>query len=158
MHHNVQPINPEFATEQNGPLLTEAQRTLTYDEELDAHRTAPIESTMRDIDDCHTTAENAAVPLFSAEIVVTDWKPSQPGGTVDGQSTQLWFSYGTTIGTVTPAKARAIAAEMRAFAARLESLCDRADEIAADDHEDDAGRFFRRHFPKVAEFLAGGDL
>ncbi|MFF0104519.1 hypothetical protein [Streptomyces hirsutus] len=144
-------------------LLTEAQATLAYDNTVGVHRTAPIESAMRDIDDCHTTAENAAVPLFQAEIVVTDWKPQAPvqvdgrfqsGGTVDGQFTQLWFSYGATIGTVTPGKAREIATEMRAFAARLEALCDRADEIAAEDHEDDAGRFFARHFPKVAAFLA----
>ncbi|MEV5429251.1 hypothetical protein [Streptomyces sp. NPDC052701] len=126
-------------------LLTEAQRTLTYDEGLGAWRTAPVESAARDIDDIASDSENAQTPLFAAEVVVTDWKrlaPVQqedglfgPGGTVDGRFTELWFHYGTSTGTVTPAKAREIVAEMRGFAARLEALCDRADEIAADDYE-----------------------
>lgn len=126
--------------------LTPEQTTLVMDKGLGAHRTAPIESELRDIDDCHTAAENASMPLFQAEIVVTDWKPLPPvkvdglfgpGGSVDGRFTQLWFTYGTSTGTVTPAKAREVAAEMRAFAARLDALCDRADEIAADDFEGD---------------------
>lgn len=128
-----------LATEQP---LTPAQSTLTYDEGLGAHRTAAIESELRDVDD--NAAENAAVPLFRAEIVVTDWKPLppvkvdgmfRPGGTLDGRFTQMWFGYGVTTGTVTPAKAREIVAEMRAFAARLDALCDRADAIAASDFE-----------------------
>ncbi|MFE1250500.1 hypothetical protein [Streptomyces sp. NPDC058741] len=125
-------------------LLAEAQRTLTYDEGLGAHRTAPVESPMRHLDDQYSAEENAAVPLFAAEVVVTDWKslaPVQvgglfgPGGTVDGRFTELWFHHGTSTGTVTPAKAREIAQELRAFAARLEALSDVADEIAADDYE-----------------------
>ncbi|MFH9012662.1 hypothetical protein ACH4C6_14890 [Streptomyces sp. NPDC017943] len=125
-------------------LLTVPQQTLTYDDGLGAWRTAPIESAMRDIDDQHTTEENAGVPLFSAEVVVSDWKTLPPvevdgrfvsGGSVDGRFTQLWLSYGDTTGTVTPAKAREIVAEMRSFAARLEALCDVADGIAADDYE-----------------------
>jgi hypothetical protein len=43
--------------------------------------------------------------------------------------------YGTSTGTVSPAKGREIVAEVRAFAARLEALCDVAEEIAADDYE-----------------------
>ncbi|MFI0134754.1 hypothetical protein [Streptomyces luteogriseus] len=125
-------------------LLTEAQRALTYDEGLGAHRTAPIESAMRDIDDEHTPDENAAVPLLGAEVVVTNWKPSEPlqedgmfrpGTAVEGRFTQLWLMYGTSTGTVSPAEAREIVAEMRDFAARLEVLCDVADAIATDDYE-----------------------
>ena len=124
--------------------LTDAQRTLTYDADLGSHRTAPIESPMRDIDDQYTAAENAAVPLFTAEVVVTDWKALEPaevdgrfrsGGTVDGRFTEMWVSHGHTTGTVTPAKGREIAQAMRDFAARLDALCDRADEIAADDFQ-----------------------
>jgi hypothetical protein len=125
-------------------LLTEAQRTLSHDEGLGAWRTAPVETDMRDINDDHTPNENAAVPLLAAEVVVTDWKPSEPvqedgmfrpGTSVEGRFTQLWVMYGTSTGTVTPAKGREIVAEMRAFAARLEALCDVADGIAADDYE-----------------------
>ncbi|MEW2610237.1 hypothetical protein AB0937_08505 [Streptomyces sp. NPDC047880] len=127
-------------------LLTVPQQTLSYDEGLGAHRTAPIESAMRDIDDEHTPDENAAVPLLGAEVVVTNWKPSEPlqedgmfrpGTAVEGRFTQLWLMYGTSTGTVSPAKAREIAREMRDFAARLEVLCDVADEIATDDYEAD---------------------
>jgi hypothetical protein len=124
--------------------LTTPQTTLIHDEGLGAWRTARIESAMRDVDDIATPEENAQTPLFAAEIVVTDWKPLapvqegglfRPGGTVDGRFTEMWFHYGTTTGTVAPAKARQIVAEMRAFVDRLEALCDRADEIAADDYE-----------------------
>lgn len=138
-------IVAQAAAEQAG-LLTVPQQTLTYDEGLGAHRTTAIESPMRHLDDQYTAEENAAVPLFAAEVVVTDWKsltPVQegglfrPGGTVDGRFTDLWFHHGTTTGTVTSAKAREIAREMRDFAARLEALCDVADEIATDDYEAD---------------------
>ena len=136
-------IVAQAAAEQAG-LLTVPQQTLTYDEGLGAHRTTAIESPMRHLDDQYTAEENAAVPLFAAEVVVTDWKsltPVQegglfrPGGTVNGRFTDLWFHHGTTTGTVTPAKAREIAREMRDFAARLEALSDVADEIATDDYE-----------------------
>ncbi|MFF9215512.1 hypothetical protein [Streptomyces viridosporus] len=99
-------------------LLTEAQTTLTYDNGLDGHRTAPVETEQRDVDSISSDAENQRTPLFSAEIAVTD-------------RTEIWFGYGTTIGEVSPAKARQIAATMRDFAARLDALCDVADEIAA---------------------------
>lgn len=124
--------------------LTREQMELTYDEDLGGHRTTPIETPMRDIDDQHTDEENAVVPLFSVEVVVTDWKALPPveaggrfvsGGSVDGRFTEMWFRHGDTTGTVTPAKAREIAAEMRSFAARLDALCDVADEIAADDFQ-----------------------
>ncbi|MEV5182867.1 hypothetical protein AB0K88_24215 [Streptomyces werraensis] len=126
-------------------ILTEAQRTPVLDESVGFYRTTPIESAARDIDDQYTADENAAVPFLSAEIVISDWKTAEPtqrsngmfgpGDTVDGRFTEVWLSYGTTTGTVTPAKAREMAAEMRSFAARLDALCDVADEIAADDYE-----------------------
>lgn len=128
--------------------LTPAQSTPVLDEDLGAWRTAPVESTLRDIDDDHTPAENATLPLLAAEVVVTDYKRLPPvqdtdgryrsGGSADGRFTQMWVHYGTSTGTVTPAQGREIAAEMRAFAARLDALCDRADDIAADDYEDGA--------------------
>ncbi len=103
-------------------LLTVAQQTLVFDAGLGAYRTARIETDMRDVDSISSDAENARTPLFSAEMVVAD-------------QVELWFGYGTTIGEVSPGKAREIVAEMRAFAARLEALCDVADGIAADDYE-----------------------
>lgn len=136
------------------PHLTAAQVTPVLDKDLGAQWTAPIESAMRDLDDCHSTAENAVVPLFGARIVISDWKSLAPvkteggmfgpGEQVDGRFTDLWFSYGTTTGTVPRAQAREIVDEMRQFAARMEALCDRADELAADD------------FVAVAEGSAGG--
>ncbi|MGW4021066.1 hypothetical protein [Streptomyces sp. NPDC005009] len=135
--HPLIPMQPA------GPL-TIPQQTLTHDGDLGAWRTAPIETAQRDIDDIASPAENARTPLFAAEVVVTDWKSLAPveadgmfgpGGTVDGRFTEMWFHYGTTTGTVTPTKARQIAREMHDFAARLDALCDRADEIAADDYE-----------------------
>lgn len=140
----VQDAEPAREHPEVASLLTEAQRTLTYDANFGGHRTTPVESTARDIDDGYTTAENAAVPLFTAEVVVTNWKALEaaqadgrfrPGATVDGRFTELWVSHGHTTGTVTPAKGREIAQAMRDFAARLDALCDVADEIAADDYE-----------------------
>ncbi len=126
-------------------LLTEAEVTPVLDEELGFYRTTRIESDARDISDVLTPAEQTVVPFLSAEIVISDWKVADavqhedgrfgPGDTIDGRFTEMWLHYGTSTGTVTPAKARELAGEMRAFAARLEALCDRADELAADDHE-----------------------
>ncbi|MCZ9343283.1 hypothetical protein NGM37_36555, partial [Streptomyces sp. TRM76130] len=109
-------------------LLTEAQRTFTFDEGLGAWRTGLIETTARDIDDNASTADNAVTPLFSAEMVrhTEDYPDQQP---------LIWFGYGASIGTVTRKKGRTIAATMREFADRLEALCDLADEVAAGDRE-----------------------
>lgn len=103
-------------------LLTDAQTTPVYDEGLDGYRTARVETELRDVDSISSDAENARTPLFAAELVVAD-------------RAEIWFGYGTTIGEVTPGKAREIAATMRDFADRLEALCDVADGIAADDYE-----------------------
>ncbi|MGA5599870.1 hypothetical protein ACPCUF_02330 [Streptomyces griseoincarnatus] len=118
------PADEDTAREHTEPagLLTEAQTTLTYDEGLDAHRTARIETDMRDVDSISSDAENARTALFSAELVVAD-------------RAEIWFGYGTTIGEVSPGKAREIAAAMRDFADRMEALCDVADGIAAADYE-----------------------
>ncbi|NNN34386.1 hypothetical protein HLK59_29290 [Streptomyces sp. S3(2020)] len=134
----------ETAREHTEPLLTEAQRTLVMDEGLGAPRTAPVESAMRDIDDTLSPAENAELPLFDAQVVVLNWKPNgeigpdghfEPRGSVYGRFTKVWFNRGATTATLTPAQAREVVAEMRDFAGRLEALCERADEIAVDDHE-----------------------
>lgn len=118
------PADEDRAREHTEPagLLTEAETTLTYDEGLDAYRTARIETDMRDVDSISSDAENARTPLFSVEMVVAD-------------RAELWVGYGLAVGEVSPGKAREIAAEMRAFAARLEALCDFADGISADDYE-----------------------
>ncbi|MGA5339031.1 hypothetical protein ACPCK3_07430 [Streptomyces griseoincarnatus] len=118
------PADEDTAREHTEPagLLTVAQQTLTYDEGLGAYRTARIETDMRDVDSISSDAENARTPLFSAEMVVAD-------------QAELWVGYGSTVGEVSPGKAREIAATMRAFADRLEALCDVADGISAADHQ-----------------------
>lgn len=112
--------------------LTAAQLTPTLDAGLGAWITAPVETTMRDIDDTSSAAENAQVPFLAAQMVVSDYRPQ-----AYGRRTSLWINYGLTTGTVTPAKARQVVQEMRDFAERLEALCDVAEESAASDFEGD---------------------
>lgn len=116
-----------------GPL-TEAQTTLSRDQGLGVYRTAPVETEMRNVDSVFSNAERAQTPLFAAEIVVADGK-CLPDETVDGRFTQMWVSHGTSTGEMSPAEAREIVQTARDFADRLEALCDRADEIAADDYQ-----------------------
>ncbi len=108
--------------------LTAAQRTLTLDEGLAAHRTAPIETELRDID----SETRADLPWLAAEIVVMDDKPQ-----AYGRTTRVWLSYGTATGEMTPAQGREALAVMREFADRYEALLNLADEIAADDFAGD---------------------
>lgn len=171
----------------SGTALTEAQLTLARDDAGGWDATTPIETATRDID----ADMPVDGPFLAAQIVVTGWSYDENRRQVDGRFTRVWLHYGASTGELTPAKARQVAAEIRDFANRLEALCDRADEVAADDYEkpslqemcrgdyeaaeerrrlqdrrddanlgayraaaDDADRFFRRHFPKVAAFLA----
>lgn len=129
------------------PQLTPAQGSLVLDEGLGALRSAaPIESTMRDIDDQRTADENEKTPFLAAEIVQLDWDSLPPvkvdgrwqAGSVDGQFTKVWVHYGTNTADVSREKAREIAREMREFADRLDGLVDRADEIGSSDFTDEA--------------------
>ncbi|MGW8746510.1 hypothetical protein [Streptomyces sp. NPDC055794] len=128
-------------------LLTEAETTLTYEEGFGSYRTAPVETAMRNVDSVFSDAENAQTPLFAAQVVVMDWQNRRPvkvdgkfvpGGQVDGRFTEMRVSHGTSTGEMSPSEAREIVPVLRGFADRLEALCDRADEIAADDFELDA--------------------
>ncbi|MFF7734602.1 DUF6907 domain-containing protein [Streptomyces sp. NPDC007984] len=112
---------------QPASLLTDAQRTPVLDEGLGAHISAPIESTVRDID-CEE--HDADLPFLGAQVVVNDYQADE-----FGRVTTVWVHYGRRTGELNPAKARQVAQEMRAFAERLEALCDVADEYAADDYE-----------------------
>lgn len=118
--------------------LTEQQTTLTYDPECGWFRTAPVETRMRNIDTDATVAENSQLPFLAAQVVVTDWDRGTDGRTVDGRFTAVWIHYGTSTGELSPAGARKTAAEIREFADRLDALCDRAEEIAVDDHQERA--------------------
>ncbi|QQM41965.1 hypothetical protein [Streptomyces liliifuscus] len=133
--------------EARAPRLTPAQSSLVLDEDFGGLRSAaPIESTMRDIDDQRTPAENAKTPFLAAEIVQLDWDRLSPvningrwqSRSVDGQFTKVWVHYGTNTADVSREKARDIAREMREFADRLDALVDRADEIGSSDFTDEA--------------------
>ncbi|GGV13850.1 hypothetical protein GCM10010245_24120 [Streptomyces spectabilis] len=109
--------------------LTAAQRTLTLDTGLAAHRTTPIETALRDID-CES--EHADLPWLSAEIVVLDDKPQ-----AYGRTTNVWLAYGAAVTEMLPVQGREALAAMREFADRYEALLDLADEIAKGDFEGD---------------------
>lgn len=109
-------------------LLTEAQRTLTLDEGLGAHRTTAIETALRDLDSDAAWGRTVSVPWLAAEIVVHDDKPQ-----AYGRTTKLWLHYGIRTGELSPAQAREALDAMRGFLPRLEALVALAEETAAGD-------------------------
>lgn len=130
------------ATHRDLGVLTEAQRTLAYNESCGWHETAPIATPSHGLD----PGDDYDVPLLAAKIAVTGWKnlpPIQvngryvPGGQVDGRFTEVWVDHGTSTAPLTPAKAREIAGEIANFAARLEALATAAERIARDDYQAD---------------------
>ncbi|MEU0069549.1 hypothetical protein ABZ027_08390 [Streptomyces sp. NPDC006332] len=114
------------------PQLSTEQTTLVLDEGIGAWTTTPVETTLRDIDDQHTASENAEVPFLAAQMVVSDYRPQ-----AYGRRTEVWLSYGTTVGSLTPAKARNALEAMRSFVDQLEAVVDLAEETAASDFEGD---------------------
>lgn len=121
-----------FTVQAPAPSLTTEQTTPVLDEGLGAWVTAPVETALRDIDDQHTARENAEVPFLAAQMVVSDYRPQ-----AYGRRTEVWLSYGTTIGSLTPAKARQALEAMRGFVDQLEAVVDLAEETAAGDFEGD---------------------
>jgi hypothetical protein len=112
--------------------LTAAQRILVSDRELGAGVTAPIESAIRDIDDCCTPRENDEWPFLAAQMVVSDELPQ-----AYGRHTEIWLHYGRSTGSLTPAKARQVLTAMRDFTEQLAALVDLAEETAAGDFDGD---------------------
>ncbi|AVH57770.1 hypothetical protein C4B68_20590 [Streptomyces dengpaensis] len=119
-------------TEHTESPLTPEQTTLVLDEGLGAWVTAPVETALRDIDDQRTARENAEVPFLAAQMVVSDYRPQ-----AYGRHTEVWLSAGTTIGSLTPAKARQALEAMRGFVDQLEAVVTLAEETAAGDFEGD---------------------
>jgi hypothetical protein len=119
----------DTAREHPAGLLTVAQQTLVYDEGMPAHRTTPIESTLRDLDATQQWGDPSALPWLSAEVVILAEEPGY------GRKTEVWTSYGVHTAELTPAQGREALAAMREFADRYEALLDFADQAAAADHE-----------------------
>lgn len=110
------------------PLLAAAETTLVRDDGLGAHRTAPIESTTREIVD----SGPAELPWLAAEIVVSDYRSQ-----AYGRRTQLWLHNNCDTAELTVAEARAKLRDARAFLDRFEALIDHAEPLAAGDFEGD---------------------
>ncbi|MFI2431954.1 hypothetical protein [Streptomyces sp. NPDC018693] len=96
------------------------------------HSTTPIETELRNIDDNYSTAENAKVPFLGAQVVVDNYRSQ-----AYGRRTLVWLHFGTSTGTLTPAKARDALTAMRGFVAEFEAVVDQAAATAADDFEGD---------------------
>lgn len=99
---------------------------------MDWHSTAPVETTLRDIDASTPESENARIPFLAARIVLSNDKAQ-----AYGRETRVWLDYGTTTGELTAAKAREVLTAMRGFVTELEAVVDQAEEIAKDDFEGD---------------------
>lgn len=119
------------AREDTSPL-TAAQSTPVLDDGMGARVTAPVETELRDIDDQHTPRENAETPFLAAQMVVSDYRSQ-----AYGRRTEVWLSYGTSIGSLTSAKAREVLAAIKRFVPQLEAVVDLAEESAAGDFEGD---------------------
>lgn len=109
--------------------LTAAQRTLVPDDGLGAHRTAPVETELRDIN-CEPGRRH--LPWLAAEVVVADYRSQ-----AYGRHTQVWLHNGPTTGELTPAEAREALEAMRGFIPKLEAVIALAEKTAADDFEGD---------------------
>ncbi|MFH9941317.1 hypothetical protein ACH4OT_18600 [Streptomyces murinus] len=96
------------------------------------HSTAPIETEHRSIDDNHTVAENQALPLLGAQIVVSNERSQ-----AYGRYTSVWLHLNATTGTLTVAEAREALTAIRGFAAEFEAVVDSAEVIAAADFDGD---------------------
>lgn len=112
--------------------LTAAQATLAPDDGLGGWLTAPVETALRDIDADRTTSENESVPFLAAKVAVLAYRPQ-----AYGRRTEVWLDYGTTTGTLTPAKARDVLDSMREFADQFEAVIEIAEESAAEDFAGD---------------------
>jgi len=115
----------------DGPL-TPAQSIPAPDDGLGAWITAPVETTLRDIDDQCAARENEELPFLAAQMVVSDYRPQ-----AYGRHTNVWLHYGRTTGTLTPAKAREVLAAMRDFTDQFEALLDLAEKTSVGDFEGD---------------------
>ncbi|MFA3877569.1 hypothetical protein ABS735_28485 [Streptomyces sp. MMCC 100] len=100
---------------------------------MDWHSTAPVETTLRDIDASTPESENARIPFLAARIVLSNDKAQ-----AYGRETRVWLDYGTTTGELTAAKAREVLTAMRGFVIELEAVVDQAEEIAMDDFDGDS--------------------
>lgn len=122
----------ESAREHTEPLLTAAQSTLVPDDSLGARTTAPVETELRDLDSQHSDRENEALPFLGAQVVVSDYRSQ-----AYGRTTRVWLNYGSTVGELSPAEARAALDAIRAFLPRLAAVVDFAEQEAAGDFEGD---------------------
>lgn len=93
------------------------------------HQTAGIETIARDID---ADQPDSTQPFMAARVTVLDDRAE-----AYGRTTEVWLDVGVCTAQLTPARAREIGADMRRFADRLVSVCDRADQLAVDDHDGD---------------------
>lgn len=139
----------------NVPLkLTDAQTTLVYDEFGGWRTTTPISTPSRSLD----PGDPDDLPFLEARVVTLDWGYDDQHRQVDGHFTEVWLDTGYSTAPLTPARARQVVGELLDFAVRLELLCDYAEKVAAEDHQDDEDAAVRRsvdaQFPIVAAFLA----
>lgn len=107
--------------------LTEAETTLVSDDGLGAHRTTPIETEAREIDEAHPE-----LPWLAAEIVVSDYRSQ-----AYGRRTQVWLHNNRDTAELTVDQARLYLKEGRGWFDRLEALIDHAETVAASDFEGD---------------------
>lgn len=116
---------------EDGPL-TPAQSTFVPDYGLGGRMTSPVESTLRDIDDGYSSRENEQRPFLAAKAVILDCRSQ-----AYGRRTEVWFDYGLTTASLTPAKARDALAAMAGFCAQFEAVIELAEQEAARDFEGD---------------------
>lgn len=114
-----------------GSPLTPEQRTFVPDEGLAGRMTAPIETTLQDIDSDHDP-EQSLLPFLAAQAVVIEDQPE-----AFGRRTEVWLHMGSITGGLDVVKARRTLAEMRAFLPKLEAVIALAEEQAAGDYAGD---------------------
>ncbi|MFE8962126.1 DUF6907 domain-containing protein [Streptomyces iakyrus] len=96
------------------------------------HSSAPVETSLRNVDSANTTHENAQMPFLAARTVVANDKPQ-----AYGRITRVWLDFGTSTGELSPAEARQALEAMRGFVTDFAAVVEHAERSAADDFDGD---------------------